>query len=100
MATKNVQKLIIAQVLSTKENEVLKAWTAKQLATSTQIGDVVCELELEKLSIEFLKLFRIAISGDHYEDTNSPIFQKSARFLDKFSISITKKEICYAKSIN
>ncbi len=100
MATKNVQKLIIAQVLSTKENEILKAWTAKQLTTSTQIGNVVGESELERLSTELLKLFRIGISRDNYADFNSPNFQKLAGFIDKFISPTPKMEICYDKSIN
>ena len=69
--TKGMEKtgvLNTAELLIKKEKEILGTWIENQMANITLRADLISKEALEKESLDFLRAFVKAISGDNLEN--------------------------------
>ncbi len=75
-----------AQLIASKEQEILEAWMAAQLASITR-ADLISEADLKRESREFLEALVQAISSENLEDINASPYEPILQMLGDLSRS-------------
>jgi rsbT co-antagonist protein RsbR len=78
---------ILPNVLRDRQKEILEQWSNEQAAASTSRGDLISEAELRKQSVEFLDLFREAVSHGELDDVSGETWAGARELLSTLSRS-------------
>src|SRR6476619_1138446 len=84
-------KTDIAKLLQKKKKQLLESWMTKQLSDAMLREDLMSNEELREQSNEFLDELLKAISADHMEDIDAPVFEQVKEVLSGISISRAKQ---------
>jgi len=76
-----------AELLMEQEEALLAAWMKAQLADITLRKDLISEADLRTESVEFLRAFTVAISGENLDDITAPEYEPIVAMLGDISRS-------------
>jgi rsbT co-antagonist protein RsbR len=81
----------IINIVSTCQEDLLKAWVKEQLTATTLRADLLSEQELREQSREFLDLFRKALEAGNVTDITAAPWSEARAFLANLSRSRAQK---------
>jgi len=82
-----ISGLATAQLITSKESELLEAWVTAQLANVALREDLMSELDLRQESIRFLRAFVKAMSTGKVDDITAPAYEPLLEMLGDISRS-------------